>query len=78
MSLNKTYKINVLSLNLFFKKLAGTYIHKIVSLYDHPLMRNPMARFGTQKVLSKEKNIKENDFLMFSFTVKNIYIKNQI
>ena len=31
-----------------------------------------MVRFGTHKVLGKEKNIKENDFLMFSFTMKNI------
>ena len=29
-----------------------------------------MARFGSRKILGKEKNIKENDFLIFSFTMK--------
>ena len=36
-----------------------------------------MAWFGTEKVLGKEKNIKENNFLMFSFTMENI-IKKKI
>ena len=34
-----------------------------------------MAQFGSRKILGKEKNIKENDFLIFSFTMKK-KIKN--
>ena len=30
------------------------------------------AMFGSQKVLRKEKNTKENDFLIFGCVIKNI------
>ena len=33
--------------------------------------------FGFQKVLRKEKKAKENDFLMFGYTIENIK-ENQI
>ena len=31
-----------------------------------------MAIFGSRKVLRKDKNIEENGFIMFSFTIKKI------
>ena len=39
--------------------------------------KEPNAPFGTRKVLRKEKNTRENDFVVFGFTVENIK-ENQI
>ena len=58
---------------IYIRQLTG-WILELCNLNSRP---NPSCSFGIEKVLGKEKDIKENDSLMFGFVIKDIK-ENQI